>query len=43
MLITFLNNLTQTSKNGRNVGFKDILTSETPGNISNFKFYKDER
>ena len=34
----FLNNLKKTSKTDRNVGFKYILTSEIPGNNSNFNF-----
>ena len=34
----FLNNLKKTSKTDRNVGFKDVLTLEIPGNNSNFNF-----
>ena len=34
------NNLKETSKTGRNVGFKDILTSENPGNNSNLNVVK---
>ena len=35
-----LNNLKKTRKTGQNVGFKDILTSENPGNNSkNFNCY----
>ena len=33
-----LNNLKKASKTGRNVGFKDILTSEIPETIQNFNF-----
>ena len=31
-----LNNLKKTNKPGKNNGFKDILTSENPGNNSKF-------
>ena len=34
------NNLRETSKTGQNVGFKDILTSENPGNNSNLNVVK---
>ena len=37
-----VNNLKKTNKTGGNVGVKDILTSENPGNNSNFSFlYSD--
>ena len=37
ILVTLiLNHLKKTSKTGRSVGFKDILTSENPGNNSKF-------
>ena len=33
---SILNNLKKTNKTGQNIGFKDILTSENPGNNSKF-------
>ena len=41
----FINNLKKTNKTGRNVRFKDILTSENPGNnlILIFKETRGER
>ena len=37
------NNLRETSKTGRNVGFNDILTTGNPGNNSKFLFFKKMR
>ena len=38
-----LNNLKKTSKTGRNISFKDILTSENPGNNSKILIFTKMR